>query len=116
MDFSESVREAAERLTLYATAQDCDVVSLRNECNVFENSKRWIELWLKDDHFGYHLSGEIKKLPSQFSQSQSSFRGVWDEVGSMNDLHQAFRLLHSWLIEAKEVDELPDRTIRRCMI
>jgi hypothetical protein len=116
MDFAESVREAAERLALYASAEGCDVALLRNEYNVFKNPKRWIEFWLKDDHFCYHLSGEIERLPNQFAQSQSSFRGVWDEVGSINDLHQAFCLLYSWLVEAKEVDELPARTIRSCMI
>jgi hypothetical protein len=116
MDFGESVREASERLVLYATTQGSNVAPLRNYYNVFENPTRWIELWLEDDHFGYHLSGEIGKLPNQFAQSQSSFRGVWDEAGLIDDLHQAFCLLHSWLIEAKEVDELPRRTIHRCMI
>ncbi len=116
MDSLESVQEAAERLVLYANTQGSDVSQFRNYYNSFSNQSRWIELWLEDDHFGYHLSGEIEKLPSKYAQSRSSFRGVWDEAGSINDLHQAFRLLHSWLIEEREVDDLPDRTIRRCMI
>jgi hypothetical protein len=60
--------------------------------------------------------GEIGKIPSQFAASQASFRGVWDEAGSITDLQEALELVRSWLLEAKEVDELTGRTIRRSML
>jgi hypothetical protein len=116
MDYIESRREAAERLVHYAAAQSCGVALFRSEHDVFENGMRCIDLWLEGDNFGYHISGEIVKLPSQFAESKSSFRGVWDEAGSVEDLDQAFHLLRAWLIDAKEVDDLPHRTIDRCMI
>jgi hypothetical protein len=116
MDFLESRREAAERLQRYAAAQGTDIGRYRDEHDVFSNRQRWIDFWLEDATVGYHLRGEIGKLPSQFATSQSSFRGVWDEAGSINDLPQALELLRSWLIEAKEVDELTGRMIHRSMM
>jgi hypothetical protein len=116
MDFIESMREAAERVVKYAATQGCDVARFRNQYDVFEHQMRSIDFWLEGDTLGYHLRGEIGKLPSDFAGSESLFRGYWDEAGSINDLHQAFRLLHAWLIDAQEIDTLPQRTIHRCMI
>ncbi|HWG44663.1 MAG TPA: hypothetical protein VN688_17940 [Gemmataceae bacterium] len=116
MDFLESRREAAERLLRFAAAQDADIAPFRDEYDVFSHRKRWIDFWLESDAVGYHLRGEIAKLPIQFATSQSSFRGIWDEAGSIDDLHQALELLQSWLIDAKEIDELTDRRIHRSMI
>ena len=116
MDFLESRREAAERLQRYAAAQGTDLGSFRDEHDVFSHRKRWIDFWLEGATVGYHLRGEIGKLPSRFATSQSSFRGVWDEAGSINDLDQALELLRSWVIDAKEVDELTARMIHRSMM
>jgi hypothetical protein len=116
MDFLESRREAAERLQRYAAAQGINHNLFRDEHDVFSSRNRWIDFWLEGATVGYHLRGEIAKLPSQFATSQSSFRGVWDEAGSLNDLYQALELLRSWLIDAKEVDELTDRMIHRSMM
>ena len=55
----------------------------RDEHDVFSNRKRWIDFWLEDAAVGYHLRGEIVKMPSGFATSQSSFRrqeramGAW---------------------------------------
>jgi hypothetical protein len=38
---------------------------------------------------------------------------MWDEAGTLADLEQAFELLKAWLIDRKEVDELPQRSMRR---
>jgi hypothetical protein len=116
MDFLESRREAAERLQRYAATQGTDLGPLRDEHDVFSSRKRWIDFWLDGATVGYHLRGEIGKLPSQFSSSQSSFRGVWDEAGSINDLQQVLELLRSWVIDGKEVDELTGRMIHRSML
>jgi DNA-binding ferritin-like protein (Dps family) len=116
MDFLESRREAAERLQRYAASRGVDLATFRDEHDVFSSRKRWIDFWLDGAAVGYHLRGEIGKLPRQFAASQSSFRGVWDEAGSVNDLHQALELLRSWLIDAKEVDELTGRMVHRSMM
>lgn len=116
MDFLESRREAAERLLRYAATQGVDLATLRDEFNVFSKRKRWLDFWLEGHTVGYHLRGEIGKLPTQFAASQSSFRGIWDEAGSLDDFHQALDLLRSWLIDGKEIDELTSRIIYRSML
>lgn len=116
MDFLESRREAADRLHRYAAARGIDLAQFRDEHDVFSRRSRWIDFWLEGAAVGYHLRGEIAKLPARFAASQTSFRGVWDEAGSVKDLPQAWELLRSWLIEFKEVDELTDRMINRSMM
>jgi hypothetical protein len=116
MDFLESRREAAERLQRHAAARGTDLAPFRNEHDGFSHRQRWIDFWLEGATVGYLLRGEIGKLPSQFAASQSSFRGVWDEAESINDLPQALELLRSWLIDLKEVDELTSRMIHRSMM
>src|SRR5437870_10448328 len=116
MDILESRRETAEHLQRYAAAQGTDLRSFRDEHDVFSHRKRWIDFWLEGAAVGYHLRGEIGKLPTQFATSQSSFRGIWDEAGSIDDLHHALQLLRSWLIDGKEVDDLTSRMIHRAMM
>jgi hypothetical protein len=116
MDFLESRREAAERLQRYAAARGTDLGPFRDEHDVFSHRQRWIDFWLEGGTVGYHLRGEIGKLPGMFAGSRSSFRGVWDEAGSINDFPQALELLRSWLIDAKEVDELAARRIDRSLM
>jgi hypothetical protein len=116
MDFLESRREAAERLLSYAASHGNDIARFRDEYDVFSNRQRWIDFWLEGDTVGYHLRGEVGKLPTPFATSQSSFRGIWDEAGSINDISQALELLRSWLVEGKEIDELTGRKIHRSMM
>jgi hypothetical protein len=113
VDFSESKRQTAEHLVRHGVAQGCDVSTFCNEYNVFVNGKRWVEFWQSDQAIGYHLAGEVRDLPSQLAASRSSFRGVWDEAGTLEGLGHAFELLRSWLIDGKEVDDLPTRSIHR---
>jgi hypothetical protein len=116
MEYLESRREAANRLLRYAATQGADITPLHDEYDVFSNQRRWIDFWLEPNTVGYHLRGEVGKLPSRFAGSQSLFRGVWDEAGSIKDLQQAWELLRSWLIDGKEIDELTDRMIHRAML
>src|SRR5947209_5358623 len=113
MDFLESRREAAERLQRYAAAQGTDLRPFRDDHDVFSHRKRWIDFWLDGAVVGYHLRGEIGKLPRQFAASEASFRGLWDEAGSITDVQEALELLRSWLLDTKEVDELTGRMIHR---
>ena len=116
MDFLESRRQAAEHLHRQAAAEGTNLAPFRDEHDVFSNRKRWIDFWMEGATVGYHLRGEICKLPTQFAASLTSFRGVWDEAGSIKDLHQALELLRSWLIDVKEIDELTGRMIHRSMM
>jgi hypothetical protein len=116
MDYIESRREAAERLVHYASKHGLDVAPYRDEHDIFTGRKRWVDFWVDGNAIGYHIRGDIGKLPAHFVTSQSSFRGVWDEAGSVENLQQAFYLLRFWVIDAKEVDELPDRKVHRSML
>lgn len=116
MDFLESRREATERLLRYAATQGADLAPFRDEFDVFSNRRRWIDFWLDGDAVGYHLRGEIGKLPTPFAASQASFRGIWDEAGSITDLQQALELLRSWLIDGKEIEGLTGRRIHRSLM
>lgn len=116
MDFAESLKAVSERIINLALAHGCDVASFRNELGMFEHRNRWIEFWNIGQELRYHLSGEIKTLPTEFAASEASFGGVWDETGSISDLGQALDLLRSWLVDCKEVEELPRRAVFRRMI
>jgi hypothetical protein len=38
---------------------------------------------------------------------------MWHEAGTLEDLEEAFEFLRAWLIDRKEVDDLPQRYVRR---
>jgi hypothetical protein len=52
-------------------------------------------------------------LPTKLKDSASAFHGIWTEAGTFENVEQAFEFLKSWLIERKEGDDLPDRSVRR---
>jgi len=116
IDFNVSLKETSKQIISIALEKGVNVSHLRNKYGVFELGKRWIEFWVKDDSLCYHLSGEISTSPAQIAESRPSFQGIWDETGTIPNLEQAFELLRAWLLEGKEIDELPDRSIRRWLI
>lgn len=116
MGFNESLIATSKQIVAIASAYNVDVRPICNEYGVFESRKRLIEFWFKDDSLRYHLSGEISIPPAEIGPNNRSFQGIWDETGSIPDLEQAFQLLRAWLVECKEIDELPDRTVLRWMI
>jgi hypothetical protein len=61
----------------------------------------------------YNMQGDIAVLPAFLKGSEDVFRGGWTEAGTFETIDQAFELLKAWLIERKEVDELPWRRVRR---
>jgi len=113
MDFGTSLRATSKQIAAIASASGEDMTAFCNEYGVFEKGNRWIEFWVEEGSLRYHLSGEISTPPMQIAQSRPSFHGIWDETGSLADLDQASQVLRAWLVECKEVDELPHRSIRR---
>ena len=61
----------------------------------------------------YSLQGKIETVPQVYQASAGAFRGMWDEAGTVADLEEAFEFLKAWLIDGKEVDDLPKRYARR---
>jgi hypothetical protein len=91
----------------------------------FHKNRRWIYLWRKDMLPGtgpadeplgtlhYSLQGNISRLPNILQQSLSAFRGEWSEAGTLESIEEAYELVKGWLLEGREVDELPRRQARR---
>jgi hypothetical protein len=128
MDAVENERATAQELVLYAQQQGVDLELVRND-SVFQKDQRWIALWRKadklpcsgraDEELGtlhYNMQGSIAVLPATLRDSGSAFRGMWHEAGTLGDIHQAFVMLKAWLLDRKEVDDLPVRQVKRCGI
>jgi hypothetical protein len=58
------------------------------------------------------MQGNIALLLDRLKESASVFRGSWHETGTFETVEQAFELLKAWLLDRKEVDDLPQRGIR----
>jgi hypothetical protein len=125
MDPVDNERATAEEVVSYAQQRGVDLESLRND-STFQRGRRWIFLWRKrgalpcsgpaDEQEGtlhYNMQGSISVLLSSLRGSGGAFRGGWSEAGTFEDLEQAFELVTAWLLEGKEVDDLPGRSVRR---
>jgi hypothetical protein len=125
MDAVDNERATAQELVSYAREQGVELETLRND-SVFQKDRRWIFLWRKqaglpcsgpaDEREGtlhYNMQGAIDVLPSKLEESAGSFRGTWTEAGTFDNVEQAFGFLKAWLLDRKEVDDLPGRSVRR---
>jgi hypothetical protein len=124
MDPMENSRAVAQELVSFAKRQGCDLEPLRSD-DVFIKDQRWIWFWRKDSFPGtgaaheplgtlhYNMQGAVSVLPSRLKGSASAFRGAWSEAGTFENLEQAFALVKGWLLDGKEVDDLPSRSVRR---
>jgi hypothetical protein len=123
MDPLDSSRTAAQELVSIARQQGIDLEPFRQDF-MFQYDRRWIEVWRKNSFPGsgpanvkegtllYCLQGPISIVPSKMKHSASLFRGSWFERGFFEKIEQAFELLKAWLIDRKEIDDLPSRSIR----
>lgn len=90
-------------------------IDLRPACHdwAFLNDGRFILVWRKGDRVHYNMQGSIRTLPERYKASAGAFRGMWTEAGTLPNLDDAFEFLKAWLIDKKEVEELPRRYVRR---
>jgi hypothetical protein len=112
MNDLESQEATAQELVALAKQRGFDLSSTCHDW-AFIDQGRFISLWRKEGRVHYNLQGRIDALPATFKASASAFRGMWHEAGTLGDLEQAFELLKAWLIDTREVDDLPSRFIRR---
>jgi hypothetical protein len=112
MNDLESQEATAKELVAFAKQRGVDLSSTCYDFAFF-NEDRFILLWRKEGNVHYNMQGSIKALPARYRASASAFRGMWHEAGTLADLEQAFELLKAWLIDEKDVDDLPGRSIRR---
>ena len=123
MDPSENARAVAQELVSYAEQHGVDLKPFRIDGH-FQKGRRWIELWRKDElpcsgrtdeeegTLHYSMQGPIDVLPRKLKDSADAFQGAWTEAGTFENLEQALLLVKAWVLERKEVDELPDRCVR----
>ena len=124
MDPMDNSRAVAQELVSIAQKQGVDLEPIRKD-DMFVKDRRWIWFWRKDSLPGtgpaneplgtlhYNMQGAISELPSKLKDSASAFRGAWTEAGTFESLEQAFALLKAWLLDQREVDDLPSRCVRR---
>ncbi|HTU91238.1 MAG TPA: hypothetical protein VMF69_14255 [Gemmataceae bacterium] len=124
MDPVENVRATAQELLSFAEEQEVDVGPFCTDGH-FEKDQRWVFFWRKDElpysgpagekegTLHYNMQGVISVLPNKLKESAGAFRGAWTEAGTFENVEQAFALLKAWLLDRKEVDELPSRSVRR---
>jgi hypothetical protein len=124
MDPLGNSRAVAQELVSFAQEQGVDLEPLLND-DMFVTDKRWIWFWRKDPLPGtgpaneplgtlhYNMQGAISVLPSKLKDSASAFRGAWTEAGTFESVEQGFALVKAWLLDRKEVDDLPSRSARR---
>ncbi len=112
MNDLESQLATAHELIAYAKGQGVDLSSTCYEW-AFLNDGRFISLWRKEGKVQYNMQGPIEVLPERYKASAGAFRGMWTEAGTVADLEQAYEFLKAWLIDKKEVDDLPPRYVRR---
>jgi hypothetical protein len=124
MSVVDNFRAAAQELVSFARQQGIDLEPLRSDFT-FQRDRRWIDVWRKDSLPGtgpaeeplgtlhYNMQGAIAALPDLLKESSSAFQGMWTEAGTFKNLEQALHLVKAWLLDWKEVDDLPSRSIRR---
>jgi hypothetical protein len=128
MDPVENQRATAQELIVFAHERGLDLNPLHDQ-SFFDRDRRWVYFWRKRDALPctgrpeekegtlhYNMQGTISVLPDYLKASADLFRGDWSEAGTFDNLEQAFELLKAWLIDRKEVDDLPPRHVRRAGI
>jgi len=126
MDPVDNERTTAQELVAYAQQQGLDLEPLRND-SMFQKGQRWIFLWRKrdalpcsgsvDEPVGtlhYNMQGATSALPDNLRGATRAFQGMWSEAGTFENLEQALQLVRAWLLDGKEVNDLPRRLVRRC--
>jgi hypothetical protein len=123
----ENSRAVAQELIAIGLRHGVDLEPLRKD-DVFIQDRRWVWFWRKDSLPGtgpaqeplgtlhYNLQGTVSVLPRRLKESARAFQGMWSEAGTFENLDQALELVKAWLLEAKEVDDLPSRAVRRYSI
>jgi hypothetical protein len=124
MDPVDNFRATAQEVVSLAQQQGIDLEPFRKDFT-FQKDRRWIDVWRKDElpysgpadeqvgTLHYNMQGTISVLPGSLKDSGGAFRGAWSEAGTFEDTEQAFELVKAWLLDWKEVDELPNRSVKR---
>ncbi len=112
MNDLESQLATVRELVALAGQRGVDLSSICHNW-AFLKDGRFISIWRKEGKVHCNLQGPIDTLPETYKASASAYRGMWHEAVMLTDLEEAFGFLSAWLIDRKEVDDLPRRFVRR---
>jgi len=128
MNQSDNERATALELVSFAREQGLDLEPIRRE-SMFQTDQRWAYFWRKWDGLPcsgpgeeeegtlhYNMQGTVASLPETLGRSASPSQAAWSEAGTFSNIAQAFAFLKAWVLEARGVDELPERFVTRCGI
>jgi hypothetical protein len=107
----ESRAATAQELVAIGKQRGVDLSATHDE-GAFFTEGRFIQLCRKEGRIHYNMQGRIGILPEKMKASASAFHGMWVERGSSETIEQAFEFLKAWLLERKEIDDLPSRSVR----
>jgi hypothetical protein len=111
MNDLESQQATARELISLAQQRGIDLSPIGYDW-AFLNEGRFLSLWRKEGKIHYNLQGKVDVLPEKMKDSAALFRGLWVERGAFESIDQAFAFLKAWLLDCKEVDDLPSRSVR----
>lgn len=111
MNELESHAATMQELIAFAKQQGVDLSSIGDDW-AFLNEGRFLLLWRKEGRIVYNMQGSVGIVPEKMRASASAFRGMWHETGSLETIEQAFEFVKAWLLDRKEVDDLPSRSVR----
>lgn len=111
MNTVESQVATAQELVAFAKQRGIDLSSMFYDWS-FLNQGRYIFLWRKEGRILYNMQGPVKVLPEKLKASADVFYGMWGETGSLENIEEAFDFVKAWLLDRKEVDDLPYRSVR----
>jgi len=60
------------------------------------------------------MQGAISAPPRGLKEASDVFQAGWSEAGTFENMEQALALVKAWLLDWKDVDDLPGRSVRRC--
>jgi len=112
MDVVESMKSTARDVVTAAARQGLNLSHFCCAGTTFYNGRRHIFMWREKDEIRYNLQGRVLVLPAAFKESLSAFRGHWHETGSFRGITEAVEFVQAWVVDEREVDDLPPRQVR----
>jgi uncharacterized protein YodC (DUF2158 family) len=104
----------AQELVTFAHQNGVDLAAICHD-HSFHHKTRFIYFWRKTRSgvIYYNTQGSVKLLPDEFRESANAFRGMWHEAGYVQGLGRALAFVKAWVLDGREVDELPARCRQR---
>jgi hypothetical protein len=112
LDEVEDFRDIESEVLAVAKRRGVELGSYRHSSGFFHDG-RDISYWRRGDILFYCIQGDVVVLPDEFKGSASEFSGIYQESGTLDSFEEAVQLLEAWLIQRREVDQLPKRQIRK---